>query len=51
MLPKNKKTKCELIQMIKKYEPDTNQCSLWLKTRKELIIILREHREKEKSNE
>lgn len=51
MLPKNKKTKCELIQMIKKYEPDTNQCSLWLKTRKELIVILKEHREKEKSNE
>jgi hypothetical protein len=51
MLPKNKKTKCEIIQMILKYKPETPQCGLWLKTRKELIIILKELREKEKSNE
>lgn len=44
MLPKNKKTKCQLIQMILKYKPEMPKCGLWLKTRKELIQLLKELR-------
>lgn len=51
MISKKKKTKCELIQMIRRYDNETKTSVLWAKHRKELIRILIEHREKEKSNE